>query len=108
MSGVPSARETDPFDDQPLLRRLRQLRWPGPSAQKRARAWREFERLYLDVRADATGERRETGGGRAALPPTSDRGLMAATFAYLYGLGARLVLLSVVVPHPPYRSRAPR
>ena len=105
MSGVPSLHQTDSFDDRSLSRRLRQLRWPAPSAQKRARAWRELEQ-HLDVKADATGRGRDPGGGRAAVPPTSDRGLMAATFAYLYGLGGTLVLLSVVLPHPPYRSLA--
>src|SRR2546429_1961937 len=80
--------------------------WPEPSPEARGRAWREFERRYLDVGPETTGDGRETDGTRPALPPTADRALMAATFAYLYGLGATLVLLSVVLPHPPYRSLA--
>jgi PAS domain S-box-containing protein/diguanylate cyclase (GGDEF)-like protein len=95
-----------PMDD-PLQNRLHELRWPEGSPEQASSAWEEFEQSYLYDESEPDAAVRETtDGGRTELPPTADRGLMARTFAYLYGLGATLVLVSVAVPHPPYRSLA--
>jgi diguanylate cyclase (GGDEF)-like protein/putative nucleotidyltransferase with HDIG domain len=46
---------------------------------------------------------RWTGRGRPGVRISGDRALMARTFAYLFGLGATLLLLTLLLPHSPDR-----
>jgi diguanylate cyclase (GGDEF)-like protein len=40
-------------------------------------------------------------------PASENRGVMARTFAYMFGLGATLLLISLALPHAPDRETAP-